>query len=446
MVGGIVEGLDQWLTELSVPGASVVIASHDGVVVQVAGVGNADAAWPVVEGTVFDAASLTKPVFAALVRRLVSEGRFDVDRPLADYWCDDVLAADPRHRLVTARLALGHAAGLDARRADGLFIPGSTPGAAWRYSGQGYEWVQRAVESATGSGLEALIQAELFTPLGMTSSSLVWQPDYDDLAATGHNREGETMIVVRTTEPFAWASLRTTPGDYGRFLQVELGEADLTPVVGIDDELGWACGWGLERVGDRVLGWQWGDNPGCKNFAAIAPGEVAVAVFTNGDRGAELHGRVVTRVLPGRHPALARQLRPRWQLAMATRPVDLDDRRDELAAAGLLPKGPPAGRQRVVGYLTDHRWAPLGLGEDVPLAAAVVDLDTAELASIAVLPTIRRRGIARGLAYGILARFGMDRLSGHPESEQETAALRHLGFVAHEGAWELAVVRERPER
>src|SRR5205823_4701260 len=94
--------------------------------------------------------------------------------------------------------------------------------------------------------------------------------------------------------------------------------------VGIDDELGWGLGWGIqESDGCRAI-WQWGNDPGYKNFVIGRPADgQGVVVFTNGDRGALVYRDLVRQLLPGPHPSLETRHRPAWLLPLAARPVDL---------------------------------------------------------------------------------------------------------------------------
>jgi len=67
---------------------------------------------PVDNDTIFAAASLTKPVFAAGVTTLVDDGALDLDGPLSEYLSEPYLAEDDRAVPITARMVLSHTTGL----------------------------------------------------------------------------------------------------------------------------------------------------------------------------------------------------------------------------------------------------------------------------------------------------------------------------------------------
>ena len=84
------------------------------------------------------------------------------------------------------------------------------------------------------------------------------------------------------------------------------------PHAQIDEELAWGVGWGLEVAEENAV-WQWGNDPGYKNFVIGRPDQGAgVVVFANGDRGAEVYSAVVRELLPGPHPSLEAWSRPGW--------------------------------------------------------------------------------------------------------------------------------------
>jgi CubicO group peptidase (beta-lactamase class C family) len=141
---------------------------------------------PVDENTVFEAASLSKPVVAYIALEMVDEGLLDLDRPLVDY-ADIPELPDARGKRITARMVLSHTTGLQNERiGDERLALAFDPGQGFRYSGEGFLLLQRVLESITGESLDSLSRRMVLDDLGMTRSGFVWRDDWADNAAVGH--------------------------------------------------------------------------------------------------------------------------------------------------------------------------------------------------------------------------------------------------------------------
>jgi CubicO group peptidase (beta-lactamase class C family) len=316
-----------------VPGAQAALV-HQGRVVWSAAFGERIRATgdPVTADTLFEAASLTKPLFAAVVMKLAARGVLDLDRPLVDSMPQPFLSEhpflmasgppppdDPRFRLITPRLVLRHATGLpnwSRRKPLALLF---SPGERWGYSGEGFVYLQRVVEHVTGQGLEAVMAKEALSPLGMRRSTMRWEPRDAASAALGYDREGRPVEWHEPKRALAAATLLTTAEEYGQFvaamvsprsapafgLTTRTQAAMLTTATPIDDALSWGLGWGLERTPERLCFWQSGDNDGFKNVAIACPAEgTGLVVLTNGDNGMKVAAEAVAVALPGKHPVL----------------------------------------------------------------------------------------------------------------------------------------------
>jgi CubicO group peptidase (beta-lactamase class C family) len=139
--------------------------------------------------TIFEDASLSKPVFAYLVLQLVDQGLIDLDRPLVEYRRPDYLAAHPWIEKITTRDVLRHSTGLPNWRkspAKEKLVPMVEPGTRIDYSGEAIFWLQLAVETITGQSLDESMQAHLFGPAGMKDSSYTWNADLAARSVYGH--------------------------------------------------------------------------------------------------------------------------------------------------------------------------------------------------------------------------------------------------------------------
>ena len=179
--------------------------------------------------TVFRAASLTKPVFAYLVMKLVDEGVLDLDtpvhrdleKPLYEYPSYASFRDDARHERLTARLLLSHQGGLPnwrRVRPDGPIQFHSDPGDRFAYSGEGYGLLQFVIERLTGRGLAELAREKVFEPLGMEDTSFLWEPRFDGRFAVDLGSPLGPLVEQTRRTAVAAASLVTNAADYARFL------------------------------------------------------------------------------------------------------------------------------------------------------------------------------------------------------------------------------------
>jgi CubicO group peptidase (beta-lactamase class C family) len=274
---------------------------------------------------IFQAASLSKPVVASAVLRLVLSGQLELQAPVSRYLPQgyvhfhSVLArrpGDPSDRVAPASLAgmpiatlLNHSSGLPNWSARPM-VPAFAPGARWQYSGEGYMLLQAVIEAVTGQSFERFMQATVFGPSGMRDTSLTWPASQAARVQAG--RAGlMSPRPARFESPVAAASLYTTAEDYARFIAAFLADPrrvalTMAAPVTVDAALGleWGHGWGIERTPRGVVLWQWGNNPGFRAFAMVSPesGDGFV-VFTNGERGLAMALPIADEVLPGDHPA-----------------------------------------------------------------------------------------------------------------------------------------------
>ena len=319
------------LVEGDVPGLSLAVV-RDGRVLGHWTYGERDASTkaPMDDETVFEAASLSKPVFAYAVLKLVDAGVVDLDRPLVKYLPGDYVD-DPRFRSITPRRVLSHTTGFPNWRSGRNLTMHFAPGERFSYSGEGFVYLQKAVERTTGQTLDALMKRLVFGPLGMKNSSYSLEDRFEGRKATGHDAVGGPKPPSRPAEATSASTLHTTTLDYARFLIAVLDGEGLhretfdemvRPQVRVDEgcsncvtkkptgrlsrELAWGLGWGLQETEDGKSIWHWGDNG--SGFQCYVVGDpharLGVVVFTNGLGGHGIIPDVVEAAIGGHHPAL----------------------------------------------------------------------------------------------------------------------------------------------
>ena len=308
-----------WMEKHTVPGVSISMF-EDGEIVwsRDVGVRSSKCGGQVTPDTIFEAASISKPVFAYAVLGLHERGIIDLDAPLDDYLPEPYLDDDPRLSLITTRRVLCHSTGFQNWRREEPLKIHFEPGERFSYSGEGYVYLQRIVEEVTGLPLEGFMERALLGPFGMADSSYVWLDEYEGRMAYPHDEEGKVGELRRRSEAKSASSLYSTSRDIARFMIeiVEPSDRDgphlspetvdemLTPQMRVNDSISWGLGWGLQHANNGDSFWQWGDNGGYKNFAMASRerGE-GIVVLTNGANGLKLCEELIMMVMRGPQPA-----------------------------------------------------------------------------------------------------------------------------------------------
>ena len=263
--------------------------------------------------TVYRVASLAKPVTALVVLKLADAGLWDLDDPVHRYYTDPDVEGDPRLPRLTTRHILTHQSGFPNWRyltESGRLAFEFEPGTRHQYSGEGFEYLRKAVESRLGRSLAALASEYVFGPLSMTRTSYVWESwvgegDY----AVEHDGAGAPLAFERHTEANAAANLLTTVGDYGTFMAHVLGGAGLSDDLfaefvrpAAEQEPGIAWGLGVQVLpglsgGAYALQHTGGDD-GLKALAVMLPESGrGLLVLSNSENGRVLWSLLLEEVL-----------------------------------------------------------------------------------------------------------------------------------------------------
>ncbi len=267
--------------------------------------------------TIFACASLTKPLFSYAVLKMAERGEIDLDAPLTKY-TDKPLISDSRIKQVTARRVLSHTTGFPNWSGSKPVWFKSNPGKKFGYSGEGFLYLQNVVEKITEQPLEEYLQQQILKPWKMKSSSLIWQPEYKNIASYGHNRQGKPRAMSKPKAAVSAGSLRTTAAEYAQFpiAMMQSGTVDsnylteaslqqmLTPQIKLSYSLDWGLGWGLERTNKGNFFWHWGDLVTFKSFTAASKDlQTGIVILTNSQNGLKICERIVNQAIGGKHPA-----------------------------------------------------------------------------------------------------------------------------------------------
>jgi len=317
--------LDSLTLEHGVPGFGFAVFDDGGLLYEhVGGVKSQGAPEPIDTRTAFEAASISKPLFAYVVFSLAREGALELDASL-QMLVPEVpeIAYDPRSGTLTPRLLLTHHGGLpnwrsrmdfNARSYSELFAPDDTlkfvvdPGTEYRYSGEGYVLLQRIVEERTGKGLNELARERVFDPLGMTRSSFLFDAETRTNYSLGHDAQGSPDKWEIHLE-LASSTLHTTASDLGRFgahLASEIlaqgpYSALATPGATVDTvgdvERSWGHGLGLVTDGSRRYVYHGGNNViFIADFIYGVDENLGYVLLTNSSNGQKMIQAVEERV------------------------------------------------------------------------------------------------------------------------------------------------------
>jgi CubicO group peptidase (beta-lactamase class C family) len=280
--------LDALMAEHRVPGVGFAVFDDSGLLFEhVAGVKRRATTDAIDVNTVFEAASISKPVFAYVVFSLARDGLLNLDAPLTTLVPQlPELGHDPRAGRLTPRILLTHRGGLPnwrsrlqfgARSYGELFAPDDTlefvvdPDTEYRYSGEGYVLLQRIVEEVTGMGLNELARARVFDPLGMARTSYLFDEETRRNYALGHDAAG-APDKWELHVPLASSTLHTTAADLAKFgahLAAEMHTGGpyaslATPVVTVgtvgDLVQSWGLGLGVVTDGPHRYVYHGGNN------------------------------------------------------------------------------------------------------------------------------------------------------------------------------------------
>jgi len=198
--------------------------------ISIGGVILADSAYnytqPANNSSIFQAASLSKPLFAYIVMRMVDKGEIDLDTPICRYTDIERFEDKEMAAILTPRMVLSHTTGLPnwSARTSSNEWPTSVikfkypADSCFSYSGEGFAYLQRAVEAIRGASLDVIAREEVFVPLGMNSTSYGWLPQYDSIALDGFNRTAKNRGQGRHPRENSAYTLRTNASEYMRFL------------------------------------------------------------------------------------------------------------------------------------------------------------------------------------------------------------------------------------
>ncbi|MFY0527454.1 serine hydrolase [Archangium gephyra] len=322
--------LQRWMELYKIPGLSIAVFEKNTLVwAKTYGVKQAGSSEPVTVDTLFQAASISKPVTALAALRYAEQGKWSLDANLNEKlvsWKvpDNELT---KERKVTLRRVLSHTSGLTVHGFPGYAVneprptvpqllegqkPANTepvrvdltPGSETRYSGGGLTVLQLMMEDQLGKPFPRIMKEAVLEPLGLKDSTFE-QPLPAGLAArtaAGTRASGEGVEGRWHVYPeMAAAGLWTTPSDLAR-IAIEVSKAKagtskrvlsqaMTKQMLSKQSEGYGLGFELHEGTDRFGHGGWNDGY-TSTLIAFADSGSGVAIMANSDNGPLLFERI----------------------------------------------------------------------------------------------------------------------------------------------------------
>tara|TARA_R110000868_G_scaffold121034_1_gene321100 strand:+ start:12679 stop:14139 length:1461 start_codon:yes stop_codon:yes gene_type:complete len=295
--------LEKWIKENNIPVLGLGIIDN-GILSKIEVFGDIKPNEKAPYNTLFNVASLTKPITAVVVLKLVSQGKWNLDEPLNNYWIDPDIKNDSRTKLLTTRHILSHQTGFPNWR-DGKLEFMFTPGTQYQYSGEGYEYLRKALVSKFKKSLNELASELIFKPLEMQDTNYVWDEQTDESrVAQGYDENGNTYETYKPKTENAADDVLTTIKDYGTFLSSVIAGNDFSDEVfqemqsnQVATKNGKHFGLGFEKYdfkdGNYALS-HGGSDKGVQTIVFIFPKtKQGILIFTNVDDGYKVFEKIL---------------------------------------------------------------------------------------------------------------------------------------------------------
>jgi len=297
----------------NLPGVSIAIINKNEIIYhKVFGVGNSKTKELVTTQDFFEGASLSKPIFAYFVMRMVEKGKIDLDKPLYQYLPHPGIAPESQedYRLITARMVLAHQTGFPNHANNQLIKLAFKPGTDFSYSGEAYQYLAAIIGMQNGIGfkedLNKLFQKEVTQPLQMKHTTFVWNDYLDNHKVFGHDEEGNPTqnkpVAGRWNgKTFnAFSSVHSEAFEYAKFIIAMLKREGLkessfeemlkeqthfkdnNPIKLETDQTGWGLGFAQKQTKNGLMHLHTGNNHDFQAYTMFVPEqEYGIVIFTN---------------------------------------------------------------------------------------------------------------------------------------------------------------------
>ncbi len=301
---------NKWLQQKKIPSFAIGFIEN-GEIAQTSVFGKLEQEQTAPLNTIWNVASLTKPITALVALKLIDKDLWNLDEPISTYYTEPDLKEDSRYQKITSRMILSHQTGLPNWRGDDVLKFEFAPGDKYQYSGEGFDLLRKALESKFDKSIQKLAEELIFAPLDMTSTSYIWSEEIDTKPfAQWYNSEGGLYELDKFYNAHGADNLLTTIEDYSKFvvyvlqgagLSDELQEEMVAEQVRVSGYKHFGLGWWIdENINEKqdyaiVHG---GDDIGVHCITFILPNsKKGLVIFTNSDNGTDAYMEIVNHYL-----------------------------------------------------------------------------------------------------------------------------------------------------
>ncbi|CAM3607893.1 serine hydrolase domain-containing protein [Flavobacterium gelidilacus] len=303
--------IEKWLKENKVPTLGLGIIEN-GKLKQIKVFGEISKGIAAPYNTIFNVASLTKPVTTMVALKLISANKWDLDEPLYNYYTDPDITNDPRNKKITTRIILSHQTGFPNWRylnKDKKLNFQFEPGTQYQYSGEGMEYLRKALENKFHKSLEQLADELIFQPLKMKDTQFIYDKNVDETRlAIGYDKDGNPYEPQKNNTANAADDLLTTIEDYGKFLvsimneeglSNEIAEEMKTNQVAIGKGKHFGLGFEIYPLDNNEIALSHGgSDKGVNTIVFMVPKtKQGLLLFTNSDTGTSVYESLIKQYL-----------------------------------------------------------------------------------------------------------------------------------------------------
>ncbi len=302
--------IEYLMDSIGVPGLSIAIINDNEIAYhKVFGVQNLETNDPVNKQSIFEGASLSKPIFAYFAMKMVDDGLLDLDKTLHEYFPHPAIDSASRewYKTITPRMVLSHSTGFP-NHANGQVISLShEPGDGFSYSGEAYQYLTAIIGIENGvqwrDKFNAIFEENVAKPLGMDHTSFLWNEYLEANKVYGHKdgKPTDNGLGGWSGKTFnSFSSVHSEAGEYALFIQAMLKRQGLSNTA-FDEMLdthnrfdsssklfqetgqtGWGLGFAQKESANGLMHLHTGNNHDFQAYTMFLPErEYGIVFFTN---------------------------------------------------------------------------------------------------------------------------------------------------------------------